>query len=59
MNFLELAKKRYSVRKYESRPVEKEKLLTILEAGRVAPSACNYQAHKVLVIETPAGLENL
>jgi nitroreductase len=41
--FLELAKNRYSCRKYDSRPVEAEKLELILEAGRLAPSAANYQ----------------
>lgn len=37
MNFLELARARHSVRKYQQRPVEPEKFQTILEAGRVAP----------------------
>ena len=41
MTFLELAKKRYSARGYIEKPVEKEKLIQILEAGRVAPSACS------------------
>ena len=35
MEFLELAKKRYSVRAYDNRPVEKEKLDKILEAAHV------------------------
>lgn len=44
MDFLQLAKeKRYSVRKFKSQPVEKKKLDLILEAGRIAPTACNYQ----------------
>ena len=52
MTFLELARdKRYSVRKFKAQPVEKEKLDLILEAGRVAPSACNYQPQRILVIE--------
>jgi nitroreductase len=59
MDFLELAKKRCSVRKYDSKPVEKEKLMTILEAGRVAPTATNRQPYKIIVVETPAGLEKL
>lgn len=37
MNFLELAKKRYSVRKYKDQKVEVEKLEMILEAGRLHP----------------------
>ena len=43
MNFLELAKSRYSVRSYLPDPVEQEKLDYILECGRIAPSAANYQ----------------
>ena len=51
MSFLELAKKRYSTRKYENIHVEKEKLMEILEAGRVAPSAANYQPLHFIVIQ--------
>lgn len=44
MDFLELAKLRQSCRAYdETREVEPEKLQAILEAGRLAPSACNGQ----------------
>lgn len=38
MKFMELAKERYSVRKYSDRPLEKEKLDQVLEAGRIAPT---------------------
>ena len=41
MDFLELTKKRYSVRSYTSQEVEKEKLDYILECARYAPSAVN------------------
>ena len=52
MDFLQLAKeRRYSVRKFKDKPVEKEKLDLILEAGRIAPTACNYQPQRILVIE--------
>ena len=50
MSFIDLAKKRYSVRGYEEREVEKEKLLQLLEAGRIAPSAVNYQPLHFIVI---------
>ena len=43
MDFLTLAKERYSVRKFSDRPVESEKLHKILEAGRAAPTAVNNQ----------------
>jgi nitroreductase len=50
MTFLELAKKRCSVRKYKSIPVEEERLMQVLEAGRVAPSAVNCQPLFFVVI---------
>lgn len=46
MNFSEIAKARQSCRAYNnSRPVEEEKLAAILEAARLAPSACNGQPY--------------
>lgn len=52
MSFLDIAKSRYSVRGYENKPVEKEKLLQVLEAGRLAPSAVNFQpVHFIIVTE--------
>lgn len=50
MSFIELAERRYSVRSYEDKAVEKEKLLQLLEAGRLAPSAVNYQPVHFIVI---------
>ena len=51
MHFSDLVKQRYSVRKYDSRPVESEKLTMILEAGRLAPTAVNYQPQRILVVQ--------
>lgn len=48
--FMDFAKDRYSVRKYQSRPVEKEKIDRILEAAALAPTACNYQPQKIYVV---------
>jgi nitroreductase len=59
MSFLELAKRRFSVRKFETKKVEEEKLLQILEAGRVAPTAANYQPQRILVVRENAGLAKL
>ncbi|MGE5372459.1 MAG: nitroreductase family protein [Solirubrobacterales bacterium] len=59
MTLLETAKKRYTVRNYQSKPVEKEKLLTILEAGRVAPTAANNQPYRLIVVQQKDGLEKL
>lgn len=43
MSFLELVKMRHSVRNYENRAVEKEKLDYIMECVRLAPSAVNFK----------------
>lgn len=59
MDFLELAKKRYSVRKFSDKKVEKEKIDLILEAGRLAPTAVNYQPQRILVLESDESLEKL
>ena len=59
MEFLELARKRYSVRSYRRDPVEKAKLERILEAGRLAPTAVNIQPFQLLVIHTQGREEEL
>lgn len=53
MSYEELTRARYSCRSYENRTVEPEKLAVILEAGRIAPSACNKHPTRVLVCDTP------
>ena len=50
MNFEELIKARYSCRKFKDTPIEKEKIDKILEAALVAPTACNLQPQKILVL---------
>ena len=53
-DFLKLVASRQSDRAYDmSRPVEPEKLERILEAARLAPSACNEQPWKFVVINDP------
>ncbi|MDD2806881.1 MAG: nitroreductase family protein [Elusimicrobiales bacterium] len=52
--FLRLAAERRSIRKYRSTPVERAKLDLCLEAARLAPSACNAQPYKFVVIDEPA-----
>lgn len=55
MDFMEIAKARQSCRKYDpTRPVEEEKLAAILEAGRLAPSACNGQPYHITVCKGDA-----
>lgn len=50
MNFMEIARTRQSCRSYdETKPVEREKLEAVLEAARLAPSACNGQPYHLTV----------
>lgn len=59
MNFIELATKRSSIRNFEHQPVEKEKLMYVLETARIAPSAANFQPWKFIVITEPDILQSL
>ena len=51
---LSLIKSRQSDRKYLDRPVEREKIDRITEAGRLSPSACNGQPWHFIVVDEPA-----
>lgn len=51
MNFIDLAKARYSVRSFSDKPVEPEKLAQVLEAGRLAPTARNIQPQYIYVLQ--------
>ncbi len=58
MNFSDIAKARQSCRAYdENRAVEKEKLDAVLEAARLAPSACNGQPYHLTVCQGEAAKE--
>ena len=59
MSFLDIANARYSVRSYEKQEVEMEKLLQVLEAGRIAPSAVNFQPIHLIVVTEQAEKEKL
>ena len=50
MSVLDVIKTRHSIRKYKSMPVEDEKLMSVLEAGRLAPAANNAQQWKFIVV---------
>ena len=52
-DILDLIISRQSDRKYSDKPVEKEKIDRIVEAGRMAPSACNAQPWKFIVVDDP------
>ena len=58
MDFLKIAQNRQSCRSYdETKPVEEDKLLSILEAARLAPSACNGQPYHITVVRGDAAKE--
>lgn len=59
MNFLDLAKSRFSSRKYLNTPIEEAKILQILEAGRVAPSAVNRQPWMFYVFQQDDNLNKI
>ena len=52
-DFLELANKRESCRKYSGKAVKREDLLKCVEAARLAPSACNSQPWKFIIVDDP------
>ena len=59
MEFEEIIRKRTSVRKFDSKKVEQEKLNKILEAGRIAPTAKNNQPIKIYVISSNEGINKI
>lgn len=59
MDFLELAKRRYSCRKLSKKPVEREKVEKILQAGILAPTATNAQPYKIWVVESEEAKKKL
>lgn len=59
MDFLKLASSRYSVRKFSDRPIEREKLDLLLEAAKVAPTACNNQPQKLYVLQSGEAIAKL
>ena len=59
MDFNELAKTRYSVRSFTEKKIEKEKLDKIINAGYVAPTACNRQPQQIYVLQSAEAIEKL
>lgn len=59
MEFFEVLKERRSVRAYERKPVEQEKLQQLLEAINSAPSAGNLQAYEVVLVRDPERIRQL
>ncbi|MBE6700887.1 MAG: nitroreductase [Ruminococcaceae bacterium] len=59
MDILPLLRERFSVRDFSDRPVKKEDLDKILEAGRIAPTAKNEQGQRILVLQSKEALETI
>ena len=59
MEFKEVVRDRFSCKQYGSKPVEKEKLEAILNAGRLAPTAKNLQEQHIYVIQNPEGFAKI
>ena len=59
MEFLKLAKDRFSVLEYTDQPVETVKLERILEAALAAPTACNNQPQRIVVINDEQSRQKL
>lgn len=55
-DFLDFAKARYSVRAYKPTPIPEAALARVLEAGQVAPTACNAQAVHTYVLQSDTAL---
>ncbi|MFO7612190.1 MAG: nitroreductase family protein [Clostridia bacterium] len=53
MDFMELAKTRQSTRKFDGRAVERDLLDKCTSAARIAPSACNSQPWKFIIVDEP------
>ena len=59
MTFQEMLEKRESCRAYADRPVSREDLMKLVEAGRLSPSGCNAQPWKFIVVDEPEAREKL
>ncbi len=59
MEFEQLIRERYSVRKYRSDPIGEETLTRILEAGNVAPTGVNAQPQRIYVLKSPEALKKI
>ncbi|MBQ8504482.1 MAG: nitroreductase family protein [Clostridia bacterium] len=59
MDFMTLAAERYSVRKFKNIHLTQEKIEKILQAGHLAPTGCNAQPQRILVLNTDEAIEKL
>ncbi len=59
MDFYTLAKSRYSVRSFRDTPISQAEIDKILEIAHIAPTGCNYQPQRILVLNTEEALNKL
>ncbi len=59
MEFSEVIRNRYACKKFDGRPVAKEQMDAILEAGRLAPTAKNLQEQHIYVVQSEEGLAKI
>lgn len=59
MNFTDLTRKRYSVRKFKTEPVSAEQIEEILEVAGNAPTACNKQPQRIIVVTSEKAREKI
>lgn len=58
-SFLRFIRERYSVRSFSDKPVEDEKIDSILTAAQIAPTAVNYQPQKIFVLKSTEALAKI
>ncbi len=58
-SFMQLVQSRRSIRKYQDKPVEREKILQCIEAARLAPSAENVQPWRFIILDDPEVIAQL
>ena len=59
MEFQNVIRERYSVRKYRPDPIREEDLRAILEAGMIAPTGCNYQPQRIYVLRSESAIAKI
>lgn len=59
MDFIKLASERYSVRKFKNIHLKKDEIDRIIKAGHVAPTGCNYQPQRILILNTENSINEL
>ncbi len=59
MSIMDVIKKRRSVRKFQDKPIEDEKILKLIDAARWCPTASNMQAYRFIIIKDQSIKEKL